>query len=208
MMYLFPQEQLQAPYLSVLEHIWGVKYTGTYQFTKDTEKTLAWTLIALSIVWEGFDFSGQQTLQDFYQLIWCTISTAFKSQYELYTTDKVRNILISPNFRAAFYRPLGDSLIQVAKKARDMNPDDPKQIDNQPDLDSSLQEKTHAFHRAAGILDEMGQALKLESEGEQVDRGEERAKLYWDNLRTHFEEQVNELEESVKNTPETAEISH
>jgi hypothetical protein len=53
----------------------------------------------------------------------------------------------------------------------------------------------------------MGQALKWESEGEQVDRGEEMARIYWDNLRTHFEQQVDQLEESVKEPPGTAEIS-
>jgi plasmid stabilization system protein ParE len=52
----------------------------------------------------------------------------------------------------------------------------------------------------------MGRALELESDGEQVDRGDERAEEYWDNLRTHFEQQVNELEPSLKETPWTAEI--
>jgi hypothetical protein len=48
--------------------------------------------------------------------------------------------------------------------------------------------------------------LKHESEGEQADRGEERVKRYWDILRKHFEEQVDQLEESLPK--ETAEISH
>jgi hypothetical protein len=156
----------------------------------------------------GFDFSGQHTLQDFGQLIRCTISPTFKSHYRYkYEFNFHSDIRISPNFRATFYTPLGDSLIQAARKARDMIPDGPTQIDNQPDSDSSLQEKTHVFHRAAGILDEMGQVLKHESEGEQVDRGGEKARKYWDNLRTHFEQQVNELEPSLKATPGTAEIS-
>ncbi|KAJ7280559.1 hypothetical protein C8J57DRAFT_1563360 [Mycena rebaudengoi] len=143
----FSQEELHAPYFSVLEHIWGVKYTGTYRFTEDTQKTLAWTLIALS-------------------------HCPYKDE---------GYIPISPEFRATFSLRLSDALIQAAKKAREMNPDDPTQIENQPDLDSSRQEKTHAFHRGSGILEEMGQALKVESEGEQVDRGEM---------------QVDELEES------------
>ncbi|KAJ7245577.1 hypothetical protein C8J57DRAFT_1679658 [Mycena rebaudengoi] len=203
------QWQLQTEYLSVLEHIWGVKYTGTYQLTKDTEKNLRWTLTAVSVVWEGFDFSGQQTLQDFYPLIRCTLSTVFKAQYRWYLIfhSSVRDILISPNLRATFYAPLGDSLILAAKKATDMNSDDPGKIGNQQDLDVSPQEKTQVLQQAATILDKMGQALKLESEGEQVDRGEERARQYWDNLRTHFEEQVDQLEESVKETPGTA-VSH
>ncbi|KAJ7244267.1 hypothetical protein C8J57DRAFT_1525122 [Mycena rebaudengoi] len=203
------QRQIQMSYLSVVEHIWRVKYTGPYQFPKDIEKTLAWTLIALSIVWEGFDFSGQHTLQDFCQLIRCTISPTFKSHYRYSSYgQRAFGILISPNFRAAFYTPLGDSLIQAAKKARDMNPDDPLRVDNQLDLNGSLPEKTELLQRATTILDEMGQALKLESEGEQVDRGEERAEEYWDNLRTHFEQQVDQLEESVKVSPGTAAISH
>ncbi|KAJ7245581.1 hypothetical protein C8J57DRAFT_1679668 [Mycena rebaudengoi] len=203
------QEKLQTPYLSVLERIWGQKYTGTYWFTKDSEKILAWTQIALTIVWEGFDFSGQQTLQDFHQLIRCTISTAFRSQYKFYTiyTGRAHNILISPNFRAAFYTPLGDSLIQAARNAEDMVPGGPTQSDNQ---DGPLQEKTQGsqvLQQAARILDKMGQALKLESEGEQVDRGEERAEQYWNNLRAHFEAQVDGLEKSLKETPGTAKIS-
>ncbi|KAJ7245549.1 hypothetical protein C8J57DRAFT_1362331, partial [Mycena rebaudengoi] len=195
----FDDWQLQTQYLSVLERIWGVNYAGTYQFTEDTEKNLAWTLIMLSIVWEGFDFSGQQTLQDFYQLIRCTLSTSFKLQYmyRYYRSHhRVRSILNPPNFRVTFYTPLGDALIQAAKKARDIIPSVPTQSDNQLDLDSSLQEKTEVLHQVARTLDEMGQALKLESEGEQVDRGEERAEKYWDNLRKHFEEQVDQLEEA------------
>jgi hypothetical protein len=39
----------------------------------------------------------------------------------------------------------------------------------------------------------MGQALKYESEEKQVDH-EEWAMEYWDNLRTHFLEQVDRLE--------------
>jgi hypothetical protein len=197
--------RLCPSYLLVLERIWGVKYTGTYQFTMDSEKTLAWTLIALSIVWEGFNFSGQETLQEFYQLIRCTISTtAFRSRNH----DFWDRALISPNFRATFYTPLGDALIQAARKADDEISQIPTQIENQPDLDSSRQEETHVFHRAGRILDEMGQALKQESEGEQVDRGRERAREYWDKLRTHFEQQIDQLEESVKESPETVAISH
>jgi hypothetical protein len=198
---------IHSPYHSVLECIWGVKYNGTYELTTEAEKALAWTLITLGIVWEGFDSSGQQSLQDFYQLIKCATSTAFKSHYY---DDILGHIPISPNFRAAFYTPLGDSLIQAARNAEDMVPGGPTQSDNQPDLDGSLQEKTQVsqvLQQAARILDEMGQALKLESEGEQVDHGEEGAKTYWDNLRTHFKVQVNELEESVKEAPETTEIS-
>ncbi|KAJ7245451.1 hypothetical protein C8J57DRAFT_759897 [Mycena rebaudengoi] len=200
---IFSEEHLRAPYLSVLEHIWGVKYTGTFHFMKDTEKTFAWTLIALSIGWEDFNFSERQTLQEFYYLIRCTISTAFKSHnsYGRYYFD------ISPEFRAAFYTPLGSSLIQAAINAEDMVPGGPTQSDNQ---DGSLREKTQmsqVLQQATRILDEMGQVLKHESEGEQVDHGEEKARRYWNNLRTHFEEQVDQLEESLKETLGTAEIS-
>jgi hypothetical protein len=87
-----------------------------------------------------------------------------------------------------------------------MNAHHPGQISSQPDLDVSLQKKTQVLKQATTILDEMGQALKLESEGEQVDREEKRAKKYWNDLRTNFEEQVDLLEESV--TPGTAEIFH
>ncbi|KAJ7231434.1 hypothetical protein C8J57DRAFT_1251195 [Mycena rebaudengoi] len=87
---------------------------------------------------------------------------------------------ISPEFRAAFYTPLGDSLIQAAGNVEDMVPGGPTQSDNQ---DGSLQEKT------------------------QVGRGEEREEEYWDNLRTRFEVQVHELEETIKETPGTAGIS-
>jgi hypothetical protein len=180
-----------------------VKYTGAYQFTEDAEKTLAWTQIALSIVWEGFNFSGQQTMQDFYRLIRCTISTAFRSHnpYDNYSWVRA---LILPNFRATFSTGLSDTLIQAARKADDVISQTPTQIENQPELDSSLQGQTQVFHQAARILDEMGHALKLESEGEQVDRGGKRARKYWDNLRTHFEQQVNELEVTLKETPGTA----
>jgi hypothetical protein len=190
----FNQVRLQTPYLSILERIYGVKYTGTYQFTDDTEKTLAQTLIALSNVWEGFTFSEQQTLQVFYQVIRCTISIAFKSRYlDNFYTDEVPNILISPNFRATFYAPLGDSLIQAARNAEDVIPDAPSQIHDQPDSDSSIQERTHILHRAATLLDKMGQALKNESEGEQVDHGEKQVEKYWFDLKTDFLEQVDRL---------------
>ncbi|KAJ7244303.1 hypothetical protein C8J57DRAFT_1361962 [Mycena rebaudengoi] len=204
------QEELQSSYLSVLERIWGVKYTGTYQFTKDAEKALAWTLIALSIVWEGFNFSGQQTLEDFYLLIRCTISTAFKSHnpYKQYSWAGLARTHISPNFRATFSTGLGDALIQAAKNTDDVISQTPTQIENQLDLDNSLEEKIQVLQQVTTILGEMGQALKLESEGEQVDRGEERANIYWNNLRAHFEEQVNKLEKSLKETPGTAKISH
>jgi hypothetical protein len=205
-MYGTDQEELMTPYLYVLERIWGVKYTGTYQFTKDSDKTLAWTLIALSIVWEGFDFSGQQTLQDFYPLIRSTISTALES-HNPYQHSSLIGVLIPPNFRSTFSTGLGDALIQAAKKVEDMIPAYSTQMDNQLDLNGSLQENTHAFHRAATILDEMGQALKLESEGEQVDRGIEEAWKYWYILRTYFTQQVDGLEKSLKETPGTAEIS-
>ncbi|KAJ7245578.1 hypothetical protein C8J57DRAFT_1725246 [Mycena rebaudengoi] len=204
-MAIFSQEKLQAPYLSILERIWGVKYTGTYHFTEAAEKTSAWTLIALSIVWEGFNFSAQQTLQDLYQLIRCTIYIAFRL-HKPYEHNPWVRALISPNFRATFSTGLGDALIQAARNADGVVSQTPTQIENQPE-DSSPQEETHIFHRAAGILDEMGQVLKHETEGEQVDCGEERAREYWDNLRTHFEVQVHKLEELVKETPETAEIS-
>jgi hypothetical protein len=200
------QSRLLAPYLSVLERIWGVKYTGTLHPMKDLEKTLAWTQIALSIVWENFDFSGQQTLQDFYPLIRCTISTTFKSHnpYGQY------HPVISPEFRAAFYSPLGDSLIQAARKADDVISQTPTQMDNQPDLDGSIQEETETegLHWASRILDEMGFALKHKSEGEQVDHGREGAWKYWNNLRAHFEQQVDQLEESVKESPGTVAISY
>ncbi|KAJ7267918.1 hypothetical protein C8J57DRAFT_352808 [Mycena rebaudengoi] len=197
-------EQLQTSYLSVLECIWGVKYTGTYQFTKDLEKTLAWTQIALSIVWEGFDFSGQQTLQDFHPLIRSTISIAFES-HNPYMDIFLNRALISPSFRATFSTGLGDALIQAARKTDDVITQTPAQIENQLHLDSS---KTHVFHQAARLLDEMGQILKLESEGQQVDRGEERAEEYWNNLRIHFGKQVDQLEKPLKETPGTAAISH
>ncbi|KAJ7245562.1 hypothetical protein C8J57DRAFT_760516 [Mycena rebaudengoi] len=200
------QTPQMTPYLYVLEHIWGVKYTGTYQFTKDSDKTLAWTLIALSIVWEGFDFSGQQTLQDFYPLIRSTISTALEL-HNPYQHSSLIGVLIPPNFRSTFSTGLGDALIQAAKKVEDMIPAYSTQMDNQLDLNGSLQENTHAFHRAATILDEMGQALKLESEGEQVDCGIEEAWKYWYILRTYFTQQVDRLEKSLKETPGTAEIS-
>ncbi|KAJ7244290.1 hypothetical protein C8J57DRAFT_1681116 [Mycena rebaudengoi] len=208
-MYRTDHEELMTPYLSVLEHIWGVKYTGTYQFTEDTEKILAWTVIALSIVWEGFDFSSPQTSQDLDLLIRYTISTAFKSHYRIVESRlSVVNALISPNFRATFYTPLGDALFQAATKARDMIPDVPTQSDNQLDLDSSQQGKTQILQQGATILNKMGLALKHESEGEQVDRGEMRAREYWDTLRTHFEQQVDGMEKSLKETPGTAKISH
>ncbi|KAJ7245572.1 hypothetical protein C8J57DRAFT_760627 [Mycena rebaudengoi] len=193
------QMELKSSYLSVLELIWGVKYTGTFHFMKDAEKTFAWTLIALSIIWEGSDFSEQQTLQDFYCLIRCTISTVFTSQCVYgFRSDMV---LISPNFRATFYAPLGDALIQAAKKIRDMIAGGPTQIENQSVLDRSQQENAQVFHRAIRILDDMSQALKRESEGEQVDRGEDGAEKYWNDLRTNFEEQVDLLEESLKEAP-------
>jgi hypothetical protein len=180
-----------------------VKYTGTFHFMKDTEKTFAWTLIALSIGWEDFNFSGQQTLQEFYYLIRCTISTAFMSHnsYGRYYLD------ISPEFRAAFYTPLVDSLIQAAGNVEDMVPGGPTQSDNQ---DGSLQEKTQVsqvLQHAARVLHEMGLALKHKPLWEQVGRGEEREEEYWDNLRTRFEVQVHELEETIKETPGTAGIS-
>jgi hypothetical protein len=182
-----------------------VKYTGTYQFTDDIEKTFTWTLNVLSIVWEGFNFSGQQTLQEFYHLIRCTISTALESHYK---SGFVSVTLISPKFRATFSAPLSDALIQAARNVEDMVSGGPTQIEYRPDVDNSLEEKIQVLHQAATILDQMGQALKLESEGEQVDRGEEGVKTYWHNLRTHFEVQADELEESVKRTRGTAEISH
>ncbi|KAJ7245468.1 hypothetical protein C8J57DRAFT_1242088 [Mycena rebaudengoi] len=142
--------------------------------------------ITLSLsAYEGFDFSGQQSLQDFYQLIKCATSTAFKSHYY---DDILGHIPISPNFRAAFYTPLGDSLIQAARNAEDMVPGGPTQSDNQPDLDGSLQEKTQ---------NQKGNRRTVEKKGQR----------HWDNLRTHFKVQVNELEESVKEVSGTAEIS-
>jgi hypothetical protein len=200
---------VDSPYLSVFERIWGVKYTGTYQFMKDSEKTFAWALIAVSIVWEGFDFSSPQALQDLDPLIRYTISTASKSHYRAVEMSfNPADILISPSFRATFYTPLGDALFQAAKKARDMITGVPTQSDNQLDLDSSQQGKTQILRQGATILDEMGHAFKLESEGDQVDRGDERAREYWDNLRAHFEGEVDQLEESLNETPETGEISH
>ncbi|KAJ7267766.1 hypothetical protein C8J57DRAFT_1613821 [Mycena rebaudengoi] len=201
-------KELQSSFLSVLEHIWGVKYTGTYPFAEKLERTLAWTQIALIIVWESFDFSGQQTLQDIHPLIRTTISTAFTS-HNPYNCHPWAGALIPPKFRATFSIGLGDALIQAARKADDVISQTPTQIENQPDLDSSPQDTTHVFHRAARLrlLDEIGQILKLESKGEQVDCGEEMAREYWDNLRTHFEQQVNELELSLKETPGTAELS-
>jgi hypothetical protein len=161
------------------------------------EKTLAWTLIALTIIWEDFNFSGQQTLQRLDPLVRCTISIAFKSHYVTNHGTHIEKILISPRFRATFSAPLGNALIQVAKKATNINADHPGQIGSQLDLTGSLQEKTEVLRRAATILDEMGNAID-ESEGEQVDRGEERACEHWDNLRNHFEEQVTQLEKSLK----------
>jgi hypothetical protein len=133
----------------------GSEIYWTVSIPEGHRETLAWTLIALLIVWAGFDFSGQQTLQDFYQLIRCTISTAFKSHnpYGFY------HPVISPEFRATFSPPLSDALIQAAKKAEEMIPAHPTQIDNQPNLDGSPQDLTHVL-RAAKILDEMGLVLK------------------------------------------------
>ncbi|KAJ7136854.1 hypothetical protein C8R44DRAFT_363492 [Mycena epipterygia] len=99
---------------SVLCSIWNADSGTRYQFADSGEKALGSTLTLLASVWREFEFNSSQIGDNFIPFLRSTVSAALRV-----THARIPNPTrpISPDFRAIFYVPLEQALLQATAKA-------------------------------------------------------------------------------------------
>jgi hypothetical protein len=109
-----PRWDLSKEYISVLKTVW-VFTVGDYAFTEDEEEALGLSFVALTNLWDGFDFRSSGNFEHASAWLRCTgyaIRSGYHTRHSGWTP-------ISSSFQTGFGFPLARSLLRASERARE-----------------------------------------------------------------------------------------
>ncbi|KAJ7794785.1 hypothetical protein B0H14DRAFT_119712 [Mycena olivaceomarginata] len=173
---------LAEKYNSVLTNIWQPP-SGGYAFVTPNEEALGLTCAALSGFWEGFDVSTLSSIEKSPSWLRCTRLVVLCRGPKIYDEEAGWTELLesTPEFKAAFFVPLQNSLVKVVAVARDT-------------ISSQSSTMMVVIEGIAKILEDLVNTVAKPTDVEKD--------LY--NLRKQFDAEINQLEESLRNIKSSA----
>jgi hypothetical protein len=110
---------LSPKYNSVLTKIWK-PCTDEYVFINPREGTLGLTYATLSSFWDALDFSALSGVEKLVSWLRLSFQVSLHKDYTVWNENesKPESISVTPDFKAAFYSPLHNSLVAAADRAR------------------------------------------------------------------------------------------
>ncbi|KAJ7106223.1 hypothetical protein C8R44DRAFT_805896 [Mycena epipterygia] len=173
---------LAEQYNSVLSTIWNLD-TGDYEFANTNEKAVALSFIALSNNWEDFDFGTSDSLKQVVSWLHCTASHFAVLREEYSYNDKP--LKLTPQFQTIFSLPLHNALMHAAKAAKT----------TKGGLQETSPEQTAVLDSIAHILEDIAGQMPKPTDAE-------KGWMHWLTLRDRFEEDITQLEESIRDLSE------
>ncbi|KAJ7113151.1 hypothetical protein C8R44DRAFT_984939 [Mycena epipterygia] len=178
----------QHIFIFVIRSVWLPDVAEDDDMLQDTtEESWAVAIMALSKVWNVFDFNTPHAFREFLRLIRCTVSTSL--QVNCFDWFKAEHF--PPDIRAVFSSQLGKTLTKAAETARKTTPEDGN---------SHILHNTHAVKRVADLLRVLGKKISTEFEpaSGNIQLGGSRKRYEdWEELRKHFENEINAVEQSL-----------